>query len=150
MRLEFFFWHAPVWIHQVMVHPKMKILSPCCSKPVWLTFFCDTQKNDFLRNVRGWFLHIMGFYVHQDSFSSQHLHFFPVEDRKAHRFEQMWGWVHDDRIFMFGWNISLTILFQKRKTVNFKCAYLRVQLVLKLTDLDHKTCLILWGQIFKF
>ncbi len=44
--------------------------------------------------------------------SSKYLPLCSAEQRNSYRFGTTWGWVNDDRIFIFGWTISLSIDFQ--------------------------------------
>ncbi len=39
--------------------------------------------------------------------SSKYLHLCSAEQRHSYRFGTSWGWVNDDRIFIFGWAIPL-------------------------------------------
>ncbi len=39
--------------------------------------------------------------------SSKYFHFCSAEQRNSYRFGTTWGWVNDDRIFIFGWTITL-------------------------------------------
>jgi len=48
--------------------------------------------------------------VHQLSgyrHSSNYLPLCLAEERNSYRFETTWGWVYDDRIFVFKWTIPL-------------------------------------------
>ncbi len=42
--------------------------------------------------------------------SSKYLPLCSAEQRKSYRFGTTWGWVNDDRIFIFGWTIPLSAL----------------------------------------
>ncbi len=102
---------------------KIVIYSPSSSsKPVWISLFCRTQMKIFWRKfvtrlfwgtidfhsrrkntmeVNGapellWFLH-----------SSEYLPLCSAEQTHSYRFGTTWGWVNDDRIFIFGWTIPL-------------------------------------------
>jgi len=41
--------------------------------------------------------------------SSKYLRLCSAEERNSYRFATTWGWVNDDRIFIFGWSIPLSI-----------------------------------------
>jgi len=41
--------------------------------------------------------------------SSKYLHLCSAEERNSKRFATAWGWVNDDRIFIFGWSIPLSL-----------------------------------------
>ncbi len=40
--------------------------------------------------------------------SSEYLHLCSAEQRHSYRFGTTWGWVNDDRIFIFGWTVPLS------------------------------------------
>ncbi len=42
--------------------------------------------------------------------SSKYLPLCSAEQTHSYRFGTSWGWVNDDRIFIFGWTIPLTVL----------------------------------------
>ncbi len=42
--------------------------------------------------------------------SSKYLPLCSAEQRHSYRFGTTWGWVNDDRIFIFGWTIPLMVL----------------------------------------
>ncbi len=44
--------------------------------------------------------------------SSEYLPLCSAEQRHSYRFGTTWGWVNDDRIFIFGWTIPLKLLWQ--------------------------------------
>ncbi len=48
--------------------------------------------------------------------SSKYLPLCSVEQTHSYRFGTTWGWVYDDRIFIFGWTIPLMVLW---KTINW-------------------------------
>ncbi len=49
--------------------------------------------------------------------SSEYLSLCSAEQRHSYRFGTTWGWVNDDRIFIFGWTIPLNcLLFLKKKS----------------------------------
>ncbi len=52
-------------------------------------------KEDILRNI---------FCLHN---WSQYLLLCSTEDKKSYRFGKAWGWVNGDRLFIFGWTVSL-------------------------------------------
>ncbi len=41
--------------------------------------------------------------------SSEYLPLRSAEQKKSDRFRTTWGWVNDDRIFIFGWTIPLSV-----------------------------------------
>ncbi len=43
--------------------------------------------------------------------SSKYLPLCSAEQRNSYRFGPTWGWVNDDRIFIFGWTIPLAFLY---------------------------------------
>ncbi len=45
--------------------------------------------------------------------SSEYLPLCSAEQRNSYSFGTTWGWVNDDRIFIFGWTIPLIILPNK-------------------------------------
>ncbi len=55
--------------------------------------------------------------------SSEYLPLCLVEQRHSYRFGTTWGWVNDDRIFIFGWTIPLRPL--NRKWDNFCLIYFK-------------------------
>ena len=42
-------------------------------------------------------------------FHQKDLHLCSEDERKAYRFEMIWGWVTNDRIFIFGWTSLLRV-----------------------------------------
>ncbi len=82
-----------------ILHPKMHILSSpsFCSKAVWLSFFCGTQKKMFWEMSQGFFGAPMLFGYHSQHSSKQHI-LGSMEDRKSHRSGTTWGWVNIDTI----------------------------------------------------
>ncbi len=57
--------------------------------------------------------------------SSEYLPLCSAEQRHSYRFGTTWGWVNDDRIFIFGWTIPLTTMYlhQKISTMYLLCSY---------------------------
>ncbi len=48
--------------------------------------------------------------------SSKYVPLCSAEQRNSYRIGTTWGWVNDDRIFIFGWTIPLSLLvFQRQK-----------------------------------
>ncbi len=111
-----------------IVHPKMKILSSfthpqVVPKPVWIPLFCWTQRKIFWRmweTEQFWGtidFHSIFFPTMEVNgapkqpgykLSSKYLPLCSAEQRNAYRFGTTWGWVNDDRIFIFGWTIPLS------------------------------------------
>ncbi len=51
--------------------------------------------------------------------SSEYLPLCSAEQRHSYRFGTTWGWVNDDRIFIFGWTIPLNMNLNKNtKKIN--------------------------------
>ncbi len=110
-----------------IVHPKMKILSSfthpqVVPKVVWMSLFCWTQRKIFWRmweTEQFWGtidFHSIFFPTmevndapKQPGFklTSKYLPLCSAEQRHSCRFGTTWGWVNDDRIFIFGWTIPL-------------------------------------------
>ncbi len=107
-----------------IVHPKNEnsviIYSPSnSSKPVWMSLFCWTQRKIFWRmreTEQFWGtidFHIILFSYTMEvngapkqpgyKLSSKYLPLCSAEQRHSYRFGTTWGWVNDDRIFIFGW-----------------------------------------------
>ncbi len=91
------------------------------SKPVWMSLFCWTQRKVFWKM---WeteqFWGTIDF--HSIFFPTMEVNGAPkqpgyklsseyplcsAEQRHSYRFGTTWGWVNDDRIFIFGWTIPL-------------------------------------------
>ncbi len=51
--------------------------------------------------------------------SSKYLPLCSAEQRNSNRFGTTWGWVNDDRIFIFGWTIPLSIFIAIAKNTFF-------------------------------
>ncbi len=93
------------------------------SKPVWMSLFCWTQRKIFWRmweTEQFWGtidLHSIFFPTMEVNgapkqpgykLSSKYLPLCSAEQRHSYRFGTTWGWVNDDRIFIFGWTIPLS------------------------------------------
>jgi len=101
-----------------LVHSKMKnsviiYLLSSSYKPVWISFFCWTQKKNMVKQKLDrprWLpkyktMEING--VHQ-LLSFQHSSkfiFCAQKERNEYRFGITWEWVNYDRIFIFGWTV---------------------------------------------
>ncbi len=108
-----------------IVHPKNSVIiySPTSSsKPVWMSLFCWTQRKIFWRMwVTEQFWGTIDFHSiffpamevngapKQPGYKlfSKYLPLCLAEQRNSYRFGTTWGWVNDDRIFIFGWTIPL-------------------------------------------
>ncbi len=55
--------------------------------------------------------------------SSKYLPLCSAEQRNSYKFGTTWGWVNDDRIFIFGWTIPLSVHVYRRKAL---CVSLRL------------------------
>ncbi len=95
------------------------------SKPVWMSLFCWTQRKIFWRmweTEQFWGtidFHSIFFPTMEVNgapkqpgykLSSKYLPLCLAEQRNSYRFGTTWGWVNDDRIFIFGWTIPLTLI----------------------------------------
>ncbi len=102
------------------------------SKVVWISLFCRTQSKIFWRQfVTRLFWGTMDFHSRKKKYYGSQwcprtalfpTFFIPLcsaEQRHAYRFGTIWGWVNDDRIFVFWWTIPL-ILIYFIQTLNFK------------------------------
>ncbi len=91
-------------------------------KSVWVSLFCRTQGKIFWRKfVTRLFWGTIDFHSRKKNtievngapellcfpHSSEYLPLCSAEQRNSYRFETTWGWVNDDRIFIFGWIIPL-------------------------------------------
>ncbi len=101
------------------------IYSPSSSsKPVWISLFCQTQTKIFWRKFEpGCFGAPLTSIVGKKNtmevngapellcfpHSSEYLPLCSAEQRHSYRFGTTWGWVNDDRIFIFGWTIPLSV-----------------------------------------
>ncbi len=92
------------------------------SKPVWMCLLCWTQRKIFWRmweTEQFWGtidFHSIFFPTMEVNgapkqpgykLSSKYLPLCSAEQRNSYRFGTTWGWVNDDRIFIFGWTIPL-------------------------------------------
>ncbi len=99
------------------VHPKMKILSSCCYPQVDSNLYecvCSEHKGRYSEewgkqsSILSLTMEVNGAPKQPDyKLSSKYL---PLcsEQTHSYRFGSTWGWVNDDRIFIFGWTIPLT------------------------------------------
>ncbi len=71
-----------------------------------------------------------------------------TEERKSYWFETTWGWVNDDRIFIYGWTIPLSVAYVSKNvlgpvTVYSICHKLHVQKrhvdLIILNNVNHST-----------
>ncbi len=94
--------------------------SQVVSKPVWMSLFCWTQRKIFWRmwENRAALDHSICFPTEEVNgvpkqpgykLSSKYLPLYSAEQRNSYRFGTTWGWVNDDRIFIFGWTILLSL-----------------------------------------
>ncbi len=98
--------------------------SSSSSKPVWISLFCQTQRKIFWRKfVTRLFWGTIDFHSRKTNtmqvngapellcfpHSSEYLPLCSAEQRHSYRFGTTWGWVNDDRIFIFGWTIPLNV-----------------------------------------
>ncbi len=89
-----------------------------------MSLFCQTQRKIFWRKfVTRWFWGTIDFHSRTKNtmevngapellcfpHSSEYLPLCSAEQRHSNRFGTIWGWVNDDRIFIFGWSIPLTL-----------------------------------------
>ncbi len=113
-----------VWKIKGIVHQKIKIIYSLFThhQPVWMSLFCWTQRKIFWRmweTEQFWGtidFHSI-FFSHYGSqwcpkqpdykLSSTYIPLCSAEQRNSYRFGITWGWVNDDRIFIFGWTIPL-------------------------------------------
>ncbi len=119
------------------------IYSPSISsKPVWMYLFCWTQRKIFWRmweTEQFWgtidfhSIYFLTMEVNPELLclphSSEYLPLCSAEKRHPYRFGTTWGWVSDDRIFIFGWTIPL---INRDSSHNVYIIYV---------TLDHKTSL---------
>jgi len=90
------------------------------SKPVWISFFWWTLGKifwrmsatrqlmdpiDFHRKMEVNGVYQLFGYKH----SLKYLLLWSAEERNVYRFETTWGWVNDDRIFIFKWTYSFNL-----------------------------------------
>ncbi len=82
------------------------------SNPVWVSFFCWTQKTIFWRMWVGPIIYLIT-HIFQISF-------FNVQQKKETHtgLEKTWGWVNDDIIFIFGWTVPLSVLLELVRSYN--------------------------------
>ncbi len=102
------------------------IYSPSSSsKLLWISLFCRTQRKIFWRKfVTRLFWGTIDFHSRKKKntmevngapellcfpHSSEYLPLCSAEQRHSYRFGTTWGWVNDDRIFIFGWTIPLRL-----------------------------------------
>ncbi len=111
-----------------IVHPKMKILSSFTHPQVVLNLYeclcsaehkgryseeCGKQSSSGapLTSIVFFFptMKVNGAPKQPDyKLSSKYLPLCSAEQRHSYRFGTTWGWVNDDRIFIFGWTIPLS------------------------------------------
>ncbi len=119
--------HLNIWRYWSLKGIIMKILSSfthpqVVPSSVWMSLFCWTQKKIFWRM---WETEQFWGTIDFHSFlfptmevngapkqpgyklSSKYLPLCSAEQRNSYRFGTTWGWVNDDRIFIFGWTIPL-------------------------------------------
>jgi len=89
-----------------ILHPKMKILSsfthPQVDKPVWVSFFCWTQRKIFWRTIGTIDFHSIFFFrtmevngakqLFGSNRSSKYLPLCSSEEINSYRFATTWGW----------------------------------------------------------
>ncbi len=63
--------------------------------------------------------------------SSEYLPLCSAEQRHSYRFGTTWGWVNDDRIFIFGWTIPLSAGFLIRAELQHEPKTSRMSLIIK-------------------
>ncbi len=112
-----------------IVHPKMKILSSFTHPQVVPNLYecvCSAEhkgryseecgKQQFWGTID---FHSIFFPTMEDNgapkqpgykLSSEYLPLCSAEQRHSYRFRTTWEWVNDDRIFIFGWTIPLTLM----------------------------------------
>ncbi len=120
--------------YQYILHPLKRDSSPknensviiysssSSSKPAWISLFCWTQRKIFWRKfitrLLWWTIDFHSRKKHTMEVngapellcfphSSEYLPLSSAEQRHSYRFGTTWGWVNDDRIFIFGWTIPL-------------------------------------------
>ncbi len=91
-------------------------------KPVWIYLFCQTQRQKVWRKfVTRLFWSTIDFHSRKKNtmevngdpellcftHCSEYLPLCSAEQRHSYRFVTTWGWVNDDRLFIFGWTIPL-------------------------------------------
>ncbi len=101
------------------------IYSPSSSKPVWMYLFCWTQRKIFWRMfVTRLFWATIDFHWKKNILrvngapellcfphSSEYLPLSSAEQIHSYRFGTT-GWINDDRIFIFGWTVPLSLPHQ--------------------------------------
>ncbi len=93
-------------------------------KAIQNTLFCRTQRKIFWRKfVTRLFWGTIDLHSTKNKYygsqcapellcflhSSEYLPLCSAEQRHSYRFGTTWGWVNDDRIFIFGWTMSLSV-----------------------------------------
>ncbi len=99
------------------------------SKPVWMSLFCWTQMKvfwwmwgteQFWGTIDFNSIFLWKSMVPKNSLITNFLQniFLCVQQKQinSYMFGTTWGWVHDDRIFIFGWTIPLIIVIQVYNT----------------------------------
>ncbi len=123
--------NTSVWMLKGIVHPKMKILSSFTHPQVVPNLYeclCSAEHKGRYSEECGKqsssgapLTSIVFFFPTMEvngapkqpgyKLSSKYLPLCSAEQRHSYRFETTWGWVNDDRIFIFGWTIPLSVFW---------------------------------------
>ncbi len=146
-----------------MVNSVIIYSSSSSSKPVWISLFCRTQRNIFWRKfVTRLFWGTIDFHSREKKntmevngapellcfpHSSEYLPLCSAEQRHSYRFGTTWGWVNDDRIYIFGWTIPLRLRLGSKLINYYVMAKLNFQQPLRQFSMSHyssEIILICW------
>ncbi len=117
-----------------IVHPKMKILSSFTHPqvvPNLYEFLCSAEHKGRYSEECGkqsssvapltsivFFFYYRSQWCPKTAWLQTFFKISSAEQRNSYRFGTTWGWVNDDRIFIFGWTIPLSVNFSKLRFIH--------------------------------